>query len=607
MFLYFHMISRNLFKKKILFLLISHLVFFEIYFSKSENETFLPTPKLSKNIEYSENNHFIINNNLAQYSSYIIIQKENNKSTHQIETLLLKSTKYEKIPKKIDYLCILKYTKDQRDENIEIKPTKFYLFNHNETVKLSFTLHLNSFKTFQDDPNNFDIQKIVCAVILINDFDKNLKTLSINPITSNTTHQLPLVFPYFYIRYQRPMLIYAQIPRLPSVGLCIQQVYNISSPLQLKNWIDYHLYIGIGEIRFYDAIANKLLTKFIQENYKNNQKITVTPYKKHNIFDNIYDQFKHLNLPNALKEKLYNSHRFRLNREFFTRADDLTTNDCFTVLRYKHEFIAHYDLDEIIFPRNFDNIKDFYGKKANYNCKNSIEICSINPFTFKNSQNQNQNYIYEYINSLIESERKGRDREKLRSIDFRRTLMIKPNDIVETRILKDLKNIITKVDSNLSISYPLDLFIPLALRKKVGYKFLIQKEDIDYIKYLYKTYFDLIPCSYNEQLKDSINTHKMFDDNFFRLFYFMTPYDTKQKNYKKIHYYKNVYSIFTHWASDFEEDSWTLIPSPNEGHLIHHFRNSWKFRPDISTDSIRLLNIDYEYLFFLLKHYSSFC
>jgi hypothetical protein len=390
---------------------------------------------------------------------------------------------------------------------------------------------------------------------------------------------------------------------LSSVGLCIQNVYQISSFLELKNWIDYHLLIGIGEIRFYDSSANKSLTKFMQQNYGKNIKLTVIPYEKHNIFENFYNQFKQIEFSEELKDNLLKSHQYRFNREFIIRADDLTTNDCFSVLRYKHEFIAHYDLDEIIFPRSFDNIKDFYEKKSNYNCKNPNEICSLNPFTFKNSGNGN--YFYDYLNSLIESERNGRDREKLRSIDFRRTLTLKANDKIEVNILKDIQHIITSNDSN--TSYPLRLFIPLAKRKKVGYEFLIKKDDAGYIKHLYNSYFNLIPCSYNKYFNYSINKDKILDDNLVRLVYFVTPHDMIQKNYKKIHYYKNVYSIFTHWATDYENDSWTFIPSPMDGHLIHHFRKSWKFRPDISIDSIRLFNIDYEYLFFLLKHFSDFC
>jgi hypothetical protein len=246
------------------------------------------------------------------------------------------------------------------------------------------------------------------------------------------------------------------------------------------------------------------------------------------IFENFYNQFKQINFSEELKDNLLKSHRFRFNREFIIRADDLTTNDCFSVMRYKHEFIAHYDLDEIIFPRNFDNVLDFCGKNSRYNCRNPNEICSLNPFTFNNSKSKN--YFYDYLNSFIESERNGRDREKLRSIDFRRTLTLKPNEKVEVKILKDIQNIISSIDSNASIFFPLRLFIPLAERKKVGYEFLIKRDDVSYIKYLYNSYFDLIPYSYNKFLKDSINLDKVLDENLVRLIYFVTPYDLRQKN-----------------------------------------------------------------------------
>ena len=416
---------------------------------------------------------------------------------------------------------------------------------------------------------------------------------------------LPLILPYFLIKFQKPTIINPLEPRLPSVGLCIQYVYQISSFLELKNWIDYHLYMGIGEIRFYDALANKSLTKFIQENYENNQKLTVISYDKHSIYNNFFDLFDYLSLDEKFKKYLLDYYDYRINRIPTTQADDLTTNDCFSAMRYKHEFIAHYDLDEIIFPRSFDNIKDFYGKKTNYNCKDSNEICSINPFTFKNSQNQN--YFYDYLNSLIESERNGRDREKLRSIDFRRTLIFKPDEEIESRLLKKIGEIIEKINSKSLISFPLKLHLNLNSKDKTGYEFLIETDDVDYIKYLYSSYYNLIPCSLNKYLNSSIYQEKIIDNNLVRFLYFVTEYEMRHKNYKKIHYYKNVYSIFTHWATDFEEDSWTFIPSPTDGHLIHHFRKTWKNINYISTDSIRLLNIDYEYLLFLLKDYSKFC
>jgi hypothetical protein len=295
----------------------------------------------------------------------------------------------------------------------------------------------------------------------------------------------------------------------------------------------------------------------------------------------------------------------RSNSHIRTRGGELNTNDCFSVLRYKHEFIAHYDLDEIIFPRSYDNIKDFYEKKSNYDCKNHNKICSLNPFTFKNSGNDN--YFYDYLNSLIEIERNGRDREKLRSIDFRRTLIFKPNEEIELKLLNNIKELIETINSKDEVSFPLKLTLKLDSRHKSGYEFLVENEDVGYIKYLYNSYFNLIACSYNKYLNNSVYHDKYLDINLARFLYFVTEYEMKNKNFKKIYYYKNVYSIFTHWAMDFEKDSWTFIPSPIDGHLIHHFRKTWKYKHDLTTDSIKILNIDYEYLFFLLKHFSNFC
>jgi hypothetical protein len=80
----------------------------------------------------------------------------------------------------------------------------------------------------------------------------------------------------------------------------------------------------------------------------------------------------------------------------------LSVNDCYTVMKQKYEFIAHFDLDEMIFPRNFTNTEDFYEKSEYFTCNNVSKICNANVFT--NSYNQvksfvgiKDNYLYNYI------------------------------------------------------------------------------------------------------------------------------------------------------------------------------------------------------------------
>jgi hypothetical protein len=55
-------------------------------------------------------------------------------------------------------------------------------------------------------------------------------------------------------------------------------------------------------------------------------------------------------------------------------------------------------------------------------------------------------------------------------------------------------------EKNNSISFPLSIFLSQPPHKN-GPTFFIQREDIDFIKNLYKSYHGLIPCIYNSYLK----------------------------------------------------------------------------------------------------------
>jgi hypothetical protein len=75
---------------------------------------------------------------------------------------------------------------------------------------------------------------------------------------------------------------------------------------------------------------------------------------------------------------------------------------------------------------------------------------------------------------------------------------------------------------------------------------------------------------------------------------------------KSIHYYKNVKSLFVHFAEEMSEDHWSFEPLADHGHFISHFRSTSKKKKNY-TGSVKKLNIDFEYTFYLLKNFSYFC
>ena len=64
----------------------------------------------------------------------------------------------------------------------------------------------------------------------------------------------------------------------------------------LKQFIDLHLSIGVREIRIYDGVDNRTLTKFIKSIYGDDERITVIPFQIsfHHLCDDsvLFKQFR---------------------------------------------------------------------------------------------------------------------------------------------------------------------------------------------------------------------------------------------------------------------------------------------------------------------------
>ncbi len=133
----------------------------------------------------------------------------------------------------------------------------------------------------------------------------------------------------------------------------------------------------------------------------------------------------------------------------------------------------------------------------------------------------------------------------------------------------------------------------------------IQKRDLDYSRQFYESYNSLIPCL-NEYLKKNESN---LNQNYYRYVYYgADKYKGRKQRGKAIHYYKNVKTMRPHYAIAYLNNSWLLNPLIKDGHFMSHFRKDMKSVYGRDKDgSIRNLNIDYEYLFFLLKNHTKFC
>jgi hypothetical protein len=282
---------------------------------------------------------------------------------------------------------------------------------------------------------------------------------------------------------------------------------------------------------------------------------------------------------------------------FRGQHEQLTANDCFTLMSTKHEFIGYFDLDEIVYPRNINFKKNTFFQRNDF-CVNHSQICDLTPL------NQNKGNFYDYLHYLIKMNNHGRDIKQLSSINFLHATAVIPNSNQ-----KDLMNKLGEALEyiNKSSSFNSSIFpVMISLGEKPinsdkHHFFYIKQENLNYAEYLYKSYNSFTKCLYEKYLQkiDKIDT------NFIRYLYFLT--EPSERMGKAIHYYKNVKSLFHHFAQETVEKSWRFTPSYTDGHFMHHYRLAPKRKHKNIIGSILKLNIDFEYGLFLLKNFTKFC
>ena len=164
--------------------------------------------------EYSSNNQFVINNNIAQYSSYLIIDQ--NRIT--IEAFVYYNKKYfrnHEFGDKENFICVVKFLLHDEDvfEFEAVYTPKFYM---NMNRKLVYDLDLRFFKKDYEENKDKELilKNIVVAVIWKPDYDEHLNDFTVS-------NKRRVFLPYSLIKYLIPSIIYTEFPRLKSLSLCV--------------------------------------------------------------------------------------------------------------------------------------------------------------------------------------------------------------------------------------------------------------------------------------------------------------------------------------------------------------------------------------------------
>lgn len=516
--------------------------------------------------EYNLNRVWTINNNIIQYSSYIIVEE----GKQRIEVIMKTTIKNEKLlVNKTDFKLMVKsMTKNEIIAEIEVDEayniygySKKIVVNLNESIKID------------------NVEDLALAVVLKREFRKNLKDIVMQ------TNDSFYVFDYKMIKFQIPSILYSIEPRIKGVASCVQYVYQV--PNSISNWIDMQNKFGVKEIALYDATPNNSLTKLIEsKNY--GSLINVKPYymSKSQIcnFKNVHHNADAALMAEKLCNKFYDD---EIKGFRGVQNEGLTTNDCFIELGQKYEFLTLYDLDEVVFPRIM-NLTKMEDKKAEFNCNHTeSNVCNNSPFSIS---------LYDYIMKLVDKYFKH-DISKLHTISFDHALFFKQEDIQKT-LFVDLKSITKNLKrSGFNIQYPIQTYLN---RTKTGISFFIEKNDVSYVEYLVRIY-EFLECFYEEKLKNA-NIEK----DFLRFIFFITPGFIRMG--KGIYYSKNVLVSWTHWAGKVKANTYHFHAPAFEGHIVGHYRgNPTYIYVKNASVSIRNLFVDFEYMIYVLKDFTNYC
>jgi hypothetical protein len=294
-------------------------------------------PKLIQNNLHSHT--FIVNNNLAQYSSYIT-KYENG---YLIEIYFFMNWGQVVNESLIEtYSCFLQWLNPNGTENIiKVKAISSspYYFGSNRMVKFEITnrdirRYLNL---------NFKIENVQVAIISRDEYDKNLSESELNDRLEfvDTSQFTKTVLPFSLIKYQKPILVDGRVNITKSIAACIPFSYGSTLP-HVENWIDFHFKFGIEEIMFYDSTSTQVIKSLLNsDKYKNEKRLKVKPYR---ISYNDVCSLEGLAQSSFIKvdEILQTNCKHFFHREFKeyiagrTRHEQITSNDCLTLMSKTH-------------------------------------------------------------------------------------------------------------------------------------------------------------------------------------------------------------------------------------------------------------------------------
>jgi hypothetical protein len=283
------------------------------------------------------NGFWIVNYNVAQYSSYVIANRDKQ---IRIESLILLSYHNENR---------LRILKDVRCTYMKRGVNRVYIVNVDRVVDI----------VSKDDTGTKVLWKIECylkevdlandslyvAIVDFRDFDIGSRFSNFQPDSG--------MLPAEYIQFQESDKINQSAPKKQGVAHCVHMVYlNDTNSLDTNitiNWLKLQRHIGIDTVRMYAFKINSKIIDHIKSNF-DDKFLTFIKYPTE--FHDICKWQSENSLKNPVFKLMLDLCTKAIERHFgmkgvaYGQHERINTNDCYLNFRHTHEFVTNYDIDE---------------------------------------------------------------------------------------------------------------------------------------------------------------------------------------------------------------------------------------------------------------------
>jgi hypothetical protein len=326
------------------------------------------------------NAEWIINRNVMQYSSFMLV--DNTVSVVQMEYLVLFNDVHWYLYYYYNVRCLAIYKPSQ----------KLYIYRVDRIARTEF-MDIDDKKRYLwkircKSDINFDSLSTDWRLALVdqNDFDLHDSSASNEKLNSN------------YVIFQVPRVYDISKSKKPAIVHCIHWLRDLNQVrlAQFLNWLSIQKQIGVDTVRVYSPNMNTETKDKIYEQFSKDF-IQIVHYPVDYELVCAKHILNHQTQPNnALYKQLHVECRnafeqyFNLTRAYTSNAHErINTNDCYTHFQHDYEYVTNYDVDELIMPRTHKTRDTTIRVECNQSFSNySVQIKQIR--------------LYDYVHMLFQ-------------------------------------------------------------------------------------------------------------------------------------------------------------------------------------------------------------